>query len=198
MTVTWTIVLLKDFAGAKTRLAAALEPAERERLARRNAELALGAARACGPVLAVAGGPAAAEFCFRMGIQALLEASPGGQSAAARLGLAALAEAGAEAALLLSSDLPLVTEGAVAAMLEHGARLPVPAVLAAPATGRGGTNALYLRPLDACGLHFGDDSLRKFEADARARGAHFELHESDELALDLDEPSDLELLAKVS
>ena len=38
--------------------------------------------------------------------------------------------------------------------------------MAAPATGRGGTNALYLSPPDAVDMHFGHDSLRKFERDA--------------------------------
>jgi 2-phospho-L-lactate guanylyltransferase (CobY/MobA/RfbA family) len=83
-------------------------------------------------------------------------------------------------------------------MLRRGSRLPRPAVLAAAAAGRGGTNALYLAPPDACGLHFGEDSLRKFEADARRRGAAFETIDSPRLALDLDEPSDLALLRQVS
>jgi 2-phospho-L-lactate guanylyltransferase (CobY/MobA/RfbA family) len=42
-------------------------------------------------------------------------------------------------------------------------------------------------------LHFGDDSLAKFEADARSRSVAFEVFESEALALDLDEPADLEL-----
>ena len=59
---------------------------------------------------------------------------------------------------------------------------------------RGGTNALYLAPPDVIGLHFGDSSLAKFEADASEHGASFALHESPELALDIDEPSDLAAL----
>jgi 2-phospho-L-lactate guanylyltransferase (CobY/MobA/RfbA family) len=80
-------------------------------------------------------------------------------------------------------------------MLAAAGRLDRPAVLAAPATGRGGTNALYLGPPDAIELHFGDDSLRRFERDAANRGVRFELFEAPELALDLDEPSDLAILA---
>ena len=68
-------------------------------------------------------------------------------------------------------------------------------MVAAPATGRGGTNALYVSPPDAIGLHFGAHSLRKFEREAGGRGVHFELFDSPELALDLDEPSDLAILA---
>ncbi len=195
---TWVVVLLKDFAGAKTRLAPALDAARRERLARRNAELALVAAGAGDRVLAVAGGPEPASVAAGLGAEVLVETEPAGQNAAAALGLAQATAGGATAVLLLSSDLPLVTRDAVAQMLARGAELPAPAVLAAPATGRGGTNALYLKPPGACGLHFGDDSLRKFEADAAARGAVFELFESPLLALDLDEPADLALVRSVS
>ena len=194
----WVVVLLKDFASAKTRLRSALEPEERERLARRNAELALAAAGAGDQVLVVAGGAEPAELAAMAGVEVLVEDQPAGQNPAAALGIARALERGADAVLLLSSDLPLVTPEIVAAMLSRGRELPLPAVLAAPAAGRGGTNALYLSPPGACGLHFGDDSLRKFEADARARGVRFELFEAAELALDLDEPSDLALLRSVS
>jgi 2-phospho-L-lactate guanylyltransferase (CobY/MobA/RfbA family) len=53
-----------------------------------------------------------------------------------------------------------------------------------------------MSPPDVIGLHFGDDSLGKFERDAAGRGVPFLLHESEALALDLDEPSDLAALAE--
>lgn len=196
--MTWVVVLIKDFSGAKSRLGPALTAEERERLARENALRALEAARAGDHVLAVAGGEAAAELARLQGVEVLLEPRAEGQNPAARRGLDHAVARGAQSALLLSSDLPLVTRRAVRALLRRGAALERPAVLAAAATGRGGTNALYLAPPDACGLHFGDDSLRKFAADARRRGATFEVVESPALALDLDEPSDLELLERVS
>jgi 2-phospho-L-lactate guanylyltransferase (CobY/MobA/RfbA family) len=53
-----------------------------------------------------------------------------------------------------------------------------------------------MRPPDAVGLHFGDDSLSKFREDAAARGVNFAVHHSDELALDIDEPADLARLRR--
>jgi 2-phospho-L-lactate guanylyltransferase len=126
----------------------------------------------------------------------LLEDEPAGQNPAARRGLELAAGRGAAGVLVMSSDLPLVSRRVVGALLGAGRRLGSPAVLAAPATGRGGTNALYVSPPDAIGLYFGDDSLAKFERDAAARGVRFQLFEAPELALDLDEPSDLALLAR--
>ena len=105
---------------------------------------------------------------------------------------------GAGAVLVISSDLPLVTRRTIATMLSAARRLGSPGVLAAPATGRGGTNALYLSPPDVIDLHFGDDSLGKFERDAASRGVRFALHESPRLALDLDEPTDLAELRRLA
>jgi len=194
----WVVVLVKDFDQAKQRLRPALDAGQRRELAVQNARLALVAARAGDRVLAVCGSPLAAGLARETGAEVLVEERPSGQNPAARLGIAHALAAGAGAVLLLSSDLPLVTRRAIATMLAAGRRLGRPGVLAAPATGRGGTNALYLSPADVIDLHFGDDSLVEFESDALARGVPFRLHESPRLALDLDEPADLEELRRLA
>lgn len=192
----WAVVLIKDFRSAKQRLSTALPAEERQVLARRNAQLALAAAGVADDVLAVCGGVEAAELARLAGVQVLLEAHPSGQNPAARLGLDFALERGAGAALLLSSDLPLVRPPDITELLAQARVLGSPAVVAAPATGRGGTNALYLSPPDTLELHFGDDSLARFQADAEQRGVAFALFESPALALDLDEPADLAELAR--
>ena len=98
--------------------------------------------------------------------------------------------------LLLSSDLPLVDREAVRGLLDFAATTAGPVAIAAPAIGRGGTNALYLRPPAVIGLHFGGDSLALFRRDAEARNVPFLLHESPAFALDLDEPLDLARLRR--
>jgi 2-phospho-L-lactate guanylyltransferase len=188
-------VLVKDFSTAKQRLRPALDPRARRELARRNARLALDAARAGDRVVAVCGSQDAADLARDAGAAVLVEDQPSGQNPAARRGLEFAVSQGAVAVLLISSDLPLVSRGVVEEMLETARRLEGPSIVAAPATGRGGTNALYLRPPNVVDLHFGDDSLRTFERDAAGRGVRFVLFEAPELALDLDEPSDLAILA---
>ncbi|HEY4027213.1 MAG TPA: 2-phospho-L-lactate guanylyltransferase [Candidatus Dormibacteraeota bacterium] len=194
----WVVVLVKDFEQAKQRLRPALDPGQRRELARENARLALAAARAGDRVLAVCGSAAAADLARSAGAEVLLEAEPSGQNPAARLGISHATSQGAGAVLLLSSDLPLVSRRTIATMLSAARRLGSPAVLAAPATGRGGTNALFLSPPDAIDLHFGDDSLGKFQRDAASRGVRFAMHESPRLALDLDEPTDLDELRRLA
>jgi 2-phospho-L-lactate/phosphoenolpyruvate guanylyltransferase len=190
--VTRVVLLMKDFELAKTRLSSVLDPAARRVIA---TDFALAALDAVGPdALVVAGSESAAELARAKGNEVLVEERAGGQNPAARLGIEAAVARGADSVLLLSSDLPLIEAEVVARLLAWADALPRPVVVAVPATGRGGTNALYLAPPGLIELHFGDDSLAKFESDARRRRVHFETYDSPELALDIDEPSDLAAL----
>ena len=193
---TWVVVLIKDFDSAKERLRPAMGAQSRRALARRNAKLAVDAAKAGDRVLVVAGGEEVAEMAASWGATVLLEPREEGQNKAAERGIKRAVEGGAEAVLLLSSDLPLVTENAIRGVLTAAGRRKAPVVVAVPAIGRGGTNALYLNPPDAIGLHFGDQSLEKFRQDADSRGVTFAVHQSDAIALDIDEPEDLARLGR--
>ena len=190
-------VLIKDFDLAKTRLSPRLDPAQRRELAERCARIVLRATAGDHHRLVVAGSSEAADVAAEFGVEARVESTPAGQNGAARVALDVAIRRGIGAVIVISSDLPLLTRRVFATFLAAARRRPVPAVFAAPATGRGGTNALYMSPPAAIGLHFGDDSLRKFAADASASGIRFGLHRSRAMALDLDEPSDLERLGAV-
>jgi len=193
---TWVIVLIKDFGSAKQRLQPALGPKSRQALARRNAKLAVRAAAAGDRVLVVAGSQEVAALASTWGVDVLLEPRQEGQNVAAARGITRAVEGGAHAVLLLSSDLPLVDADAVREVLESASRLDAPVAVAVEATGRGGTNALYLRPPDAIRLHFGSDSLARFRQEAEGHGVNFVVHHSEAMALDLDEPGDLARLRR--
>ena len=190
-TVTWVIVLVKDFDSAKQRLGPALDPSSRRALARRNAERAVRAASAGDQRLVVAGSQEVAMIAERLGSQVILEPRQEGQNVAAKRGIARAVHEGARAVLLLSSDLPHVTAKSVRELLAAARLVATPAAVAVPAVGRGGTNALYLCPPDAITLHFGADSLESFRRESEARGVNFVIHHSEAMALDLDEPDDL-------
>jgi len=192
----WVVVLVKDFDSAKQRLGPALDPPQRRALARRNASRAIRAAGAAERRLVVAGSDEAAALATELGAEVLVEPRQEGQNVAAQRGLARATENGADAVLLLSSDLPLVTKKSVRDLLREASRLAPPVAVAVPATGRGGTNALYLHPPHAIGLHFGADSLAAFRREAQGLGVRFEIHISPAMALDLDEPADLARLRR--
>ena len=193
---TWVIVLVKDFDSAKQRLGPALGPAERRKLARRNATRAIRAASAGERRLVVAGSEEAATLARDLGAEVLVEPRQEGQNVAAQRGIGHAIEGGANAVLLLSSDLPLVTKRSVRRLLDEGDRFDPPAAVAVPAAGRGGTNALYLHPPRAIGMHFGADSLAAFRREAESKGVQFTTYQSAAMALDLDEPADLARLRR--
>ena len=188
---TWVIVLIKDLDSAKQRLGTVLDAKARRELALRNAERAIRAAAAGDARLVVAGSPEVVDIAERLGAPSLLEPRQEGQNVAAKRGIAEAVKKGAEAVVLLSSDLPLVTPKAVRDLLDAAGRIASPAAVAVPALGRGGTNALYLKPPDAIALHFGADSLAAFRREAEEKGVNFAIHRSEAMALDLDEPADL-------
>jgi 2-phospho-L-lactate guanylyltransferase len=186
----WIVVLIKDFGTAKSRLSPAMRPDQRRALAEMTATRALDAALAVAPTLAVCGSEEAADLARNRGAEVVVEQSPGGQNPAARRGLDEVVQRGAGSAVLLSSDLPLVDAGGLRRLLAH-TNVDGTMVVAAPAVGRQGTNALYLRPPGEFDLHFGEASLPRFAAEAHRRGRSFVIHDDPSLALDLDEPSDL-------
>ena len=190
------VVLIKEPGTAKTRLAAALPAAERVRLAEECARRALAAAQEVARTLAVCGGPEAARLARRTGVEVLVEDRPEGQNRAAARGLAAVEARGGDGCLVLSSDLPLVDGESLRRLLEHAGSVEGPVAVAAPALGREGTNALFLRPIGGFDLQFGEASLPRFAAEARSRGREFLLHREPALALDLDEPDDLATLER--
>ncbi|MHB8490213.1 MAG: 2-phospho-L-lactate guanylyltransferase [Candidatus Dormibacteria bacterium] len=194
---TWIVVLIKDFHTAKSRLAPALAPSNRRALAEANAARALDAALDVAATIAVCGSADAAALARVMGAVVVSEPVPGGQNAAATLGLAEVTARGGEAALLLSSDLPLVTASGLQRLLRRAAAESGALALAVPALGRHGTNALFLRPPGEFDLQFGDASLPRFAEEARHRRRTFVIHQEASLALDLDEPSDLAVWAKL-
>jgi len=187
----WVIVLVKDLDLAKQRLGDVLDPKARRALALRNAERAIRAAAAGDHRLVVGGSAEVKEIAERLGVEAVIEGRQEGQNVAAQRGIAHALKRGARAVLILSSDLPLVTPKSIREMLDAAGRVAPPAVVAAPALGRGGTNALYLNPPDAISLHFGADSLTAFRREAETKGVNFAVHKSEAIALDLDEPADL-------
>jgi 2-phospho-L-lactate/phosphoenolpyruvate guanylyltransferase len=194
---TWIVVLVKEPSTAKTRLAVVLSGSERARLAQECAMRALAAARAAAPTLAVCAGAAAAALAERSGVTVVVESRPEGQNPAGARGLDAVAARGGTACLLLSSDLPLVETASLRHLLDRAAAEPGPLVVAAPALGREGTNALYVRPIGGFDLQFGDRSLPRFAAEAARTGRRFLVQDDPALALDLDEPDDLDTLARL-
>lgn len=190
---TVALVPIKALTAAKSRLAAALDPAAR-------AALTL---RALGNVLAALDTPGIAARVVVTPDEAVLRAA----GAAGATGLLQIGEglneglaqgrawavaAGAEALLIVLGDLPLLSRADVDALLDLADRPGV--AIFAPDRHGAGTNALLLRPPDALPFAFGAGSLARHRAAAEARGLLPRWYDAPGTALDLDTPADLAAL----
>jgi 2-phospho-L-lactate guanylyltransferase len=189
----WLLVPVKPFDQAKSRLAPALAPGARAGLSRRLLARTLEVAQASGlfaGILVISRDPAVLEFAHEHGVVAVRERKDDLNSALAQASQQAR-RAGAEAALVVPADLPLVTAADLRAICELGAAEAD--VVLAPAQD-GGTNALWLR-LPACiEFAFGPESFTRHWAAAMARRCRLAIYASDSIGLDLDRPEDLAMV----
>ena len=91
--------------------------------------------------------------------------------------------------LTLPLDVPLITPGDLARIVEKGASSP--GIVLVPSRDELGTNALLARPPEAIPFRFGYDSFRAHRREAEARHMPCELCQLPNLALDIDEIEDL-------
>ena len=181
----------------KSRLAAVLSAAERQRL---NMQLATQTIEACAAFCG-----AARTFvitpCGDMGRLALQAGAvvlregeaPAGLNGALAQGAAHAMQAGAEAIIVVPTDLPLVCAkrlAAVASALPRG-----PGCVLVPDRRGSGTNVLALTPVRTDVFRFGMDSSRRHSSAAQEIGYALRIHLCDALCLDLDVPEDLETWA---
>jgi 2-phospho-L-lactate guanylyltransferase len=95
--------------------------------------------------------------------------------------------------LIIPSDLPLISQEDVYAMLELVKDPPV--VIVVPDRKKEGTNALLVCPVGLIEYDYGPNSFERHCQRARQAGARLEICELPSLALDMDLPEDLELVS---
>jgi 2-phospho-L-lactate guanylyltransferase len=95
--------------------------------------------------------------------------------------------------LIIPSDLPLISQEDVYAMLELVKDPPV--VIVVPDRKKEGTNALLVSPVGLIEYDYGPNSFERHCQRARQAGARLEICELPSLALDMDVPEDLELVS---
>ena len=127
------------------------------------------------------------------GAHAVFEDVPAGLNGALKLGTGIAVAKGADAVLILPTDLPTLSPEDIRALVDR--RIP-PCVVIAPDRANQGTNALLLSPPDAIKFSFGKDSFtahRKAALDGHIDPA---IVKRDGLALDIDTPEDYSKLSE--
>ncbi|MDP9188693.1 MAG: 2-phospho-L-lactate guanylyltransferase [Actinomycetota bacterium] len=187
---TTAILPVKRLGSAHNRLAGALEPEERLRLAEAmflDTLHKLPWCKTIDDVIVVTADDAVARQATWLGHQVLLEDEDHGHPEAAEAGARAAMDRGVERVVMLPVDCPLLEPSELDA---HLGRSPRTALIVPDAEGTG-TNALVLNPPDAFHPAFGPDSCARHVGRARAGGISFALERIESLATDLDDRRDM-------
>jgi 2-phospho-L-lactate/phosphoenolpyruvate guanylyltransferase len=190
------LIPVKGFRNAKQRLSPLLGAAEREFLAEimfRDVLRQVVNARGLSGTFVVTGDFRVAEIAAMWGAKVIREPAENGETDAVDFARAELHRAGCEAVLIVPGDMPLMRSADIEQLL---AQIPVgataPFALLVPSHDRMGTNALLLAPPDIIKLRFGYDSFSFHMSQMAAQGLPPRFLENERLALDIDEPKDLE------
>jgi 2-phospho-L-lactate guanylyltransferase len=150
-------------------------------------------ARGLAGVFVVTGDDKVAAIASSAGAEVIRENAENGETSAVDFARRELKQAGCQAVLIIPGDMPLVRAEDVEAVL---AEVPVdaaaPYALLVPSHDKLGTNALLLAPPDVIQLRFGHDSFTFHTSQVTAQGLPVHFVENEHIALDIDEPKDLE------
>jgi 2-phospho-L-lactate guanylyltransferase len=194
----WAAVPVKEFAGAKQRLASLLTPEQRQALAAAMLEDVL-AALAAAPLAGIMVNtvdPIAGELARHYGARVVTEAARDGHTGAAMAMARILGGEGREGMLTLPGDIPRVTPAEIATLVD--ARRPAPSITIVPAHDERGSNALLCSPPTVMQLRFGDDSFLPHLASARALGIEPTIVRLPGIGLDIDQPQDLQAFRRAT
>lgn len=190
------LIPVKGFRNAKQRLSALLGAADREVLAEtmfRDVLREVVKVRGLAATYVVTGNEQVAAITMELGAEVIREPAETGETGAVDFARLELKSRGCEAVLIIPGDMPLVRSQDIEQVL---AQVPAdakpPFALLVPSHDRLGTNALVLAPPDLIKLRFGYDSFTFHMSQVTAQGLPMRFVENEAIALDIDEPKDLE------
>ena len=189
------LIPVKDSINAKTRLAGLLSLEERRRLVRAMfEEVSRAVAGTLKPdrIVIVTSFASAIERAGELGWDVLIEESQFSESASVDWASRMLAERGFEVVMRLPADLPLVRAEDIDALLSVG--LDSPGALIVPSRDGTGTNSMIRKPPTLFPSRFGPNSFALHQQEAARAGVECVVVNNTRIALDIDEPADVELL----
>jgi 2-phospho-L-lactate guanylyltransferase len=180
------LIPMKPLAGAKERLAPALDPSERRGLSLAMLADVVAAARGFERVWVLNSDAEAASLARGAGVEAVDDPAPGqGLNPSLAAATRRAVDVGATGVLVVSADLPALTPDDLTAMCTDAG------VAVAPDRGGAGTNALWRSPADLIGVAFGPSSMVAHATLAWDASVGARVVERPGLALDVDTPEDL-------
>jgi 2-phospho-L-lactate guanylyltransferase len=188
------LIPVKNLSAAKQRLAAVLDQPARTELARAMLHdvVATLAAWPRRPACAlVTGDPFAVDLARQHDLEIIPDPANPGETGAIEMATNICIARGIDSTLVIPADIPLIQAGELEEILN---RAPKEGSVLAPAADGRGTNAVLRRPANLFPLRFGNDSFKPHLAAARATGKPSIVLQLPGIAVDVDNPEDLQRL----
>ena len=188
------LIPVKNLSAAKQRLAAVLDQPARTELAQAMLHdvVATLAAWPRRPACAlVTGDPFAVDLARQHDLEIIPDPANPGETGAIELATNICIARGIDSTLVIPADIPLIQAGELEEILNHA---PKEGSVLAPAADGRGTNAVLRRPANLFPLRFGNDSFKPHLAAARATGKPCIVLQLRGIAVDVDNPEDLQCL----
>jgi 2-phospho-L-lactate guanylyltransferase len=188
------LVPIKNTSSAKQRLAAVLDQPSRTRLAQAMLHDVLATLhnwKHRPGVAIVSSDPFATELARKYECEIIPDPENPGETGAIEMATAVCVERGADSTLVIPADIPLIQAWELEEILKHA---PAEGSVLVPAGDRRGTNAAFRRPANLFPLRFGNDSFKPHHAAAQATGKTCIVLSLPGIAVDVDNPEDLEQL----
>lgn len=189
------LVPVKNLSAAKQRLAGVLDQPSRTALAQAMLHDVLAALHGWKnrpQVAVVTGDPYAIKLAEEYKFEVIPDPANPGETGAIEMATRVCVERGADSTLVIPADIPLIQAGELEEILKHA---PAEGSVLVPAADGRGTNAAFRRPANLFPLRFGNDSFKPHHAAAQATGKPCIVLKLPGIALDIDNPAELEDLA---
>ncbi|MFY9554096.1 MAG: 2-phospho-L-lactate guanylyltransferase [Blastocatellia bacterium] len=189
------MIPIKDPRNAKTRLGELLSLSERGQLAWamfEDVSIAVTAARKPDRIVLVTSYSPAIERARLLGWDVLIEEAQISESTSVDWASGVLSDQGFDTVLRLPADVPLVRGEDIDELLSI--KLDSPGALIVPSREGTGTNAIVRTPANLFPSRFGPNSLSLHKQEAARVGVECAILNNPRIALDIDEPADVERL----
>lgn len=188
------LIPVKNLSAAKQRLSAVLSQAARTQLAQAMLHDVISVVAAVADlnrISLVTSDPFALELAKEFRLPVICDDHNRSETDAIEMATQVCVAEGIQETLVVPADIPLIKSEDLEQIFSQAP--PRGSVLVPAADGRG-TNAILRRPADLFPLRFGNDSFRPHRAAAEATGLHCCILSLPGIALDVDQPSDLQQL----
>jgi 2-phospho-L-lactate guanylyltransferase len=188
------LVPVKNLSAAKQRLAAVLDQPARTELAQtmlHDVVAALAAWQRRPACALVTSDPFALGLAREYDFEIIPDPANPGETGAIEMATNLCVTRGIDSTLVIPADIPLIQASELDEILAHA---PEEGTVLAPAADGRGTNAAFRRPANLFPLRFGNDSFKPHLASAQATGKPCVVLQLPSVALDVDNPEDLQQL----